>query len=169
MSSAIISLCLYTLLDHSHVVWDIAWVCYYDSVSDDSWHRNCSNPEVHKRWQGKEDRTGSLSVVFDGERQESVWNWCTLRIQGKKNNLGKVGFIFAHSQHSHISAFNNFVNLHQKRLISVSYHYRLLWAQSRTHFSVELGVLKKLRNTLTSMECCYLRDHLQITYFASSL
>ncbi len=37
--------------------------------------------------------------------------------------LGKVGFIFAHS---HIYAFNNFVNLHQKRLISVSYHYRLL-------------------------------------------
>ncbi len=42
------------------------------------------------------------------------------------DNLGKVGFIFAHSQHSHISAFNNVVNLHQKRLISVSYHYRLL-------------------------------------------
>ncbi len=41
-------------------------------------------------------------------------------------DLGKVGFIFAHSQHSHISAFNNFVNLHQKRLISVNYHYRLL-------------------------------------------
>ncbi len=47
-------------------------------------------------------------------------------------DLGKVGFIFAHSQHSHISAFNNLVNLHQKKLISVSYHYRLLWAQSRT-------------------------------------
>ncbi len=41
-------------------------------------------------------------------------------------DLGKVGFIFAQSQHSHISAFNSFVNLHQKRLISVSYHYRLL-------------------------------------------
>ncbi len=49
----------------------------------------------------------------------------------------------------------------------VNYHYQLLWAQTTTHISVELGVLKKLINTLTSMESCdltaYLRDHLQIT------
>lgn len=32
---------------------------------------------------GKEDHTGSLSLVFDGERQENLWNWCTLPCQGK--------------------------------------------------------------------------------------
>ncbi len=61
-------------------------------------------------------------------------------------DLGNVGFI-------QTSAFHNFADLHVKRLISVNYHYDCYKHKLQHILLYNSDVLKKLINTLTSMQC----------------
>ncbi|KAF3838643.1 hypothetical protein F7725_010411 [Dissostichus mawsoni] len=53
---------------------------------DHSRHRHHIYTQVHKRRKGKENRSATLAVVSDGERQAGVGNWKLPCLQGTREH-----------------------------------------------------------------------------------